>query len=104
MISKVKIGSLDYGVNLVSDLKRPEDDHMLYGYITHLQQRIDVEEKMTVPMQKISLLHETLHGIIHQSGIIEDAEENLVIAMSHGLYALLRNNPELIQYVVGDNL
>jgi Zn-dependent peptidase ImmA (M78 family) len=100
MISTVKIGSLDYSVNLVADLKRPEDDAMLYGYVSHINQRIDVEQNMTIPTQKIALLHETLHGIMHQSGIISDDEESIVIAISHGLYALLRNNPELVDYIV----
>ncbi len=103
MITKVSVGELDYQVGLVADLKRPETEAMLYGYVSHLNQRIDIEEKMTEPMQKIALLHETLHAIVHQSGIIEDAEENLVIAISHGLYALLRNNPDLIAYITDKN-
>ena len=104
MITTVKIGALQYDVKETVDLKRVEDGAMLYGYIHHLTQQIEVEKEMTAPIQKIALLHEILHGIIHQSGIISDDEEQFIIAISHGLYALLRDNPHVIQYIVETTL
>jgi len=104
MIPIVKIGVIDYAVSTVTDLKRKEDGAMLYGYINHLDQKIDVEEKMSITMQQIALIHEVLHGIVHQSGVISDDEEQFVIAISHGIYALLKQNPDLVRYLVGNTL
>lgn len=50
-----------------------------------------------------TLLHEVLHAVIHNvSGAPSDQEEQFVERMSTGLLAVLRENPDLVAFLVAD--
>lgn len=51
----------------------------------------------------ISLLHEVLHGCLFAANADQDQEEieELVTALSMGLLPVLRNNPGLVDFLVG---
>lgn len=50
-----------------------------------------------------TLLHEVLHAVIHNvSGAPSGEEEQFVERMSTGLLGVLRDNPDLIEFLTGE--
>lgn len=56
-----------------------------------------------------TLLHETLHGIFYAASastvldIEDDVEEKIVSLLTSGLLSVLRDNPDLVAYLVHDD-
>ena len=70
--------------------------------------RIVVDALLSESAKKDTILHETLHALIHQTDLArrlkefdKDLEEDLVFALTPRLFALLLENPELVEYLVG---
>ena len=53
--------------------------------------------------QLITLLHEIIHAILYSAGYtnLDDNEHNekLIDAITHGLYTVIKDNPELIELI-----
>ncbi len=97
---KIKIGGLLYDVIAVTDLHTTDGEGRkvdLNGRITYGTQQIEVARQITYERQLVTLLHECAHGILEHAG--QDAPENSLVAMGYGLFALIRENPELIEAV-----
>lgn len=58
---------------------------------------IQINEDLADSMKHLTLLHEVCHAIVAFSGLElgESQEESVVEAMSSGLFAVLRANPDL---------
>ena len=101
MITSVKIGLFDYAVNEVDVPGGADKD--LHAYIHFGSCKIELRKDTNPDMKAVALLHEILHAIGRQSGLEYEGgdytEEKFVIAFSHGLIALLRDNPELVDYL-----
>lgn len=93
---QVRIGGVDYKVDAMPNLRRGSG--LLYGEISfdecciHLSQTDGAGSER----QKITLLHEILHGILwhYWSGEEIEQEEELVTALSKGLFQVLKDNEE----------
>lgn len=49
------------------------------------------------------LMHEVVHAILHERGLNEDAEnETLVEELAKGFVNLIRQNPDLVDFIKGD--
>jgi len=86
----------------VADASRKEGEP-LYGLYHDGQITIDPDVRHV----RDTLLHETLHALIAQTGLSEgsgplsgDAEEQVVRALTPLLLHVLRENPKLIQFLV----
>lgn len=67
---------------------------------------LSIHIKSSLPYQKKSviILHEILHGMLMHTGLNikekdDEMYEHIIESLSHSLFALIRNNPKLIEYL-----
>lgn len=88
----VRINGVDYDVFFTKHLN--DGSHMCYGYINFEQSTIEINsDRGAHQHQCITLLHEIIHGIFHSQGMDNvENEEEVVQAISRGLYQVLQDN------------
>lgn len=100
---KVQIGPIPYSVKEVDDLHDVNSEGKklwLHGQIKWASATIEVERGQTDDVKVTTLMHEAVHGILNNAGQ-DDHPEAMVIALGYGLVQLLRDNPALVQVIVG---
>ena len=67
---------------------------------------LTIHVKSSLPYQKkaVIILHEILHGMLMHTGLNlkekdDEMYEHIVESLSHSLFALIRSNPKLIEYL-----
>lgn len=91
MLDNIKIGAFNYKVVLEeSEL----DGDACDGLMDYAQAKISISNKQDDQIKVQTLLHEILHGIMHQAGYI-DHDEGVINTLSYGLIQVIRDNPEL---------
>lgn len=101
MITTVKIGPIVYQVTEVESLQDTREDgsvRWLNGQILYNDETIKVESKNSHRQQACCLLHEASHAMLYQGGL-DDIDEKVSINLGYSLYALIRDNPDLIKFV-----
>lgn len=88
----IQIGPLAYRVVAVEELAG--EHGMLHGDIDYQKCRIRVSADDDPQIQRVTLWHETLPGILHQAACA-DHNEQVIDALAHGIIQALRDNPEL---------
>lgn len=77
------------------------------GQWHHNSALIELRDDINPTVQRDTLLHECLHGVLqaygikHAMGWDDDVEEKVIRLLSPTLLALLRDNPSLVAYLVG---
>ncbi len=109
MIDKVKIGPVTYDVEIVHEPRSMWDADgeknaegegtLLEGDIVYSTQRIRISDDLHPDQLPFVLLHEAIHGVLQHAGHIDQRECD-VMALGYGLVALLRDNPDLVKFVV----
>lgn len=96
---KIKIGAFYYTVteqeDIAKDNGKPSDGSCDYENLT-----IKVLRSMATPVKHATILHEAIHAILWQSGIMRH-NEALIDIVAHGIYALLIENPKLLHEITG---
>jgi hypothetical protein len=88
---KIRIGGVDYKITETENLNNGE--RMLYGEIDFEQSTIKLAPQNQDHQHKsITLWHEILHGIIKNAGLDIKNEEQIVDALSKGVYMVLQDN------------
>jgi len=92
----IKIGWRDYAIKFV-DERRSEEGELLDGEIDFLNHIIYIDNNLFQEDEKvIAFLHEVIHGIFHNQCHSDWCNnEDLVEAVSEGLFQLMRDNPKL---------
>lgn len=90
MINHVKIAGLTYKVRLA------QLDELEMGGISYKQGIIRIDNTMSLPTQKLTLLHEISHALLY--GFTESTESQAT-TLSLLLRELIRDNPLLIEYI-----
>lgn len=103
-MNAVNIGGIWHKVEWVDDLRREFEDgeKQLYGYIDHERCRIQIEQHNDKRVKQASIVHECIHGILHQAGhydIDRVHEERLAQCLGYGIARLLRDNPDLVKFL-----
>lgn len=93
-IQAIRIGGVDYDV--IDDPVLT--DVQLCGQIRWLRCQIAVAPGVHPQARVQILLHEIVHGILHNAGI-DEQPENTVDAIAHGLIQVLRDNPKLYEQI-----
>lgn len=93
--SVIKLPNMSFTVK-VKDLSSYDD---MYGVTDRDKQLINIQSRMTPVLEKITLLHELLHALEQNTGI-KYIDEQQVEQFAHGLYFVLKNNPELLRYLL----
>jgi len=108
--TSVRIGPYRYTVKVdlsrIKELEK-ESDSDLYGITTHGHLEIVLHPDVADTVLRETLLHEVLHAVLYVTGtsdrLSDKAEEHLIRSLSPALFALLRDNPDLVQYLTGGN-
>lgn len=73
-----------------------------WGEISYNESVIRIDGGASDPQQAETLIHELLHGIFHTMlpDLDGDQSENMVLKMSAGLATLIRDNPDVFDWIV----
>lgn len=84
-------------------VKAPEGEFW-YGVTRRKKTRIDFDDTVSPSQQRDTLLHEVLHAILTDSPfrLSNDDEERAIRAVTPGLLAALRDNPDLVKFLLED--
>lgn len=95
----IKIGSITYQVKVMParDLWAASGVDLL-GQSKFIEAELQVREGMPDDRSAQVLLHEAIHAIEETGGL--DLDEKTVSAIGSGVFALLRDNPELTTYLM----
>jgi Zn-dependent peptidase ImmA (M78 family) len=103
MLKTIKIGPFDYSVKMYDVIKFDADEgekYVTFGTINPGTQEISLIKGMTAQNERLTLLHEVVHGIFQNIGMVEQ-DESLVSALSNNLMDVIKRNPKLIDYLQG---
>lgn len=103
--ASIKIGPISYSVSEQEDLHDVDAEYKkswLNGHILHSTARLKVNAEMSRDVKVATLWHEVVHGILNNAGRTDDNEEH-VIALGYGLMQVIRDNPELIRFTLGND-
>lgn len=110
MPKSVRIGTVRYRVHCDPETTKKtrefEKMEWLQGRYKSVESSIVIADDLAPDNQQETLMHEVIHGIIWHAGL-EDvfkkgADEGAVQAIALCLLNLLRDNPDLIAYLVSD--
>lgn len=91
-------------VKQVDDLHYHDNEktkHSLNGQIIYGKAFIEIEKDVDPQLVAPILVHEAVHGILHNAGH-DDEDEEQVIALGYGIVSLIRDNPELVKLIQGE--
>ena len=106
--SKVKIGSIVWEVS-EQKRKHAADDH--YGFTNYKDATIIIDADLPVAMKRTTLIHEIMHAILSTFGgsfkpskstEFADWEHYFIGLYEEPMIMVLRDNPELVEYLLGE--
>ena len=91
MLESVKVGGINYKVELV-DLTTQRDDEIGWqlGYCHFHKDLIEINSMISEQRQRQTLVHEMMHAIYEEAGVEQD--EGNVDALAKVLYQVLKDN------------
>lgn len=101
--SSLRIGGFDW---LIEENAEVTNEGNAFGTTHHGKQRMFIDPSETQQKKKHTLVHEIMHAIWWQSGLgvrygeknHPKLEEEVVAALSMGMYQVLRDNPQLNEW------
>jgi hypothetical protein len=99
--SSVRIGPFEHSIRPMGLVKSVSMNRI--GEYDTLNLAIEILEEMPAARRAETLLHELFHGLWHVSGLrndIDEDEEHAVTVLSLAMAGLIRDNPELVAYLV----
>lgn len=91
----IRIGSVNYSVEL-SDTPVLFENEKCRGIIDYDQSKIVLDAKSLERQQlELTLLHEVVHGMLHDRGLEQENDEMLVDALAYALHQLIIDNYDL---------
>jgi hypothetical protein len=97
--AEIKVGGLVFTVEVVRDLKSA--DKACHGTMDWNRQRICLDAEM--PSKEFVaniVIHELMHALWQYYDLPTKYEETSVFRLSNGLSAVLKDNPELFNYIL----
>jgi hypothetical protein len=89
----LKIGAFDWKIKQDKDVSMEGN---IYGSTHHSTQTLFFDPSMTQQKAEECLIHESLHAIWWQTGLSkrhdQKIEEEIVHALAHGIYQVLKDN------------
>lgn len=95
---KIRIGPMGFNVEVTEGLswETPEGvKQELNGSIQYSKLTISIEQNLPRDAQLSTLLHECIHGMLEQGGLV-DHDEGLVTLLGYALFDFVRKNKHLI--------
>lgn len=75
-------------------------DSNILGHIGFKEQTVQVRKGMGADITRLTIVHETLHGMMFAIGH-DDNDEKVVNRLAHVMLEWVRDNPELLEYLRG---
>lgn len=102
MIDNIRIGAFDYTVAKVDKIFE-DQDRKYYGDIDYFETKIQILNEVTGYVEKQTLWHEILHGIFRNAGQRKACNnEPLIDCIAYGLVQVMRDNPDLVRYMLDE--
>lgn len=97
----VKVGPIYYEIVLSDGMLLPYANHL--GLTDNTKCKVNLSTEQAPCVLRDTLLHETLHAIWSTFGIggNEEEEEALIRRITPALLGVLRDNPELVEFLTG---
>jgi Zn-dependent peptidase ImmA (M78 family) len=95
MIKEIKVPNLTFKIKK-HNYSSIDDS---YGTTDRDKQIINVQSGLTPELERITLMHEMLHALELNTGI-KYCEEQQIEQFAHNLFFVLKNNPELVSYLL----
>ena len=95
MVKTINILGVDYELHYVDSISR---DSLRIGEIDYLQQKILILNDLGMDLERVTILHEVVHGILSQLGFEEENNEHLTQSLASALHQVLKDNPSIRQY------
>ena len=96
----IKVGGFIYRVQVVPHISET-DSKVQTGVIDYLASEIRLLDKEGWQARRQTLVHEVIHAILTYCGQYEaNNNEEMIDALSNGLFQVLRENPELVNYLL----
>lgn len=89
----VNVGTLIYKVVEEPRLKEEGD----FARIRLTEAIIEVATPMNPEVARVHILHEVIHALLMEAGIVPPHDEQYIGALAHGFIRLVRDNPELVK-------
>ncbi len=88
------------GMDMAVVVRTGDDAHMddKFGYCDNLRMRIVLSENNTPSQMRETCLHEVVHAV--EWAVKADMEEDEVGRMARGLFAVLRDNPSFVKWIM----
>lgn len=102
---KLRLLGLNYSTQFEDGIKEVVDgkEAGYFGVADYAKQIIRLDKNQTVCHLVDTVLHEVCHVIYHEEGhdndIGEQIAERVVQALSHGLFMVFSDNPDLLQWI-----
>lgn len=104
MPDQLRVGGLTYPVALDTERNYNAEAE---GLCDLRHTRIWIHAGISRQRRRLTLLHEALHAVLGEGALTAgesplldaELEERVVASMAHGLFALLRDNPEFVAFV-----
>lgn len=107
MPKSVKVGPYTYAVSTDEAAIRKfehEKQSRHAGHTSHSELAIHVDPHNAAGYQRDTLWHEVLHCIVNVVNLQPKlSEEEIICTISHMTLAVLRDNPDLVAYLTGDD-
>ena len=98
-IEPVVVGGFRYDIRFNSESDKELYTEGLYAQHDLTCMEIQIRTDLTEQMQGESLLHETVHAIVHTYMSGNRLDEGQVESMAQGLFQVIRDNPQLVEFV-----
>lgn len=99
-VNQLTIGGIVYAISYHEKIGKGK--RKLYGDITYENAEIRIAT-YAQQVQRQTLLHEAIHGVLAHAGIYNH-DENLIDIIANGLHQVLINNPEFVRLFEQTNL
>jgi hypothetical protein len=106
----VKIGPFTYRIVFLPEykihplLKNHGEQFLSYGDIDEWTLTIQIRDDIAIDQQKVTLLHEILHGcdnLFSHNGMDKDSAEEYISRISAALFDVLRSNRSVTNWLLG---
>ena len=98
---KVRLFNREYLVETVNPLEDEELGDKYIGKTFENKEHIIISEDMSLYQEKSTLMHELIHCVLYNTG--HEHDELVIDALSCGFINLLLLNPELYEYIIGND-
>lgn len=91
MLDKVKVGGLEYQINIKEHLEAHDGDRNLWGCCNYEQSEIDILKSLSSQRANQVLTHELTHAILFEAGYT-DHDEEMANRIGLVLHQVLKDN------------